>query len=134
MQTDSLDEVRSRDAIKATEVPMMQFQGADEFLDNGKDIAVSDQPYFGTYNLFRNEVEDLYPGSELQDPETRRNALLEDHSGYKLLKLKDSARFSRFALIPDSAHFHIIENPQACAAAIHDFIFSVNEAPDGETA
>ncbi|WP_423922957.1 alpha/beta fold hydrolase [Candidatus Poriferisodalis sp.] len=58
---------------------------------------------------------------------SERDELLDDRGLYKLLQLKPNARMSCFALIPDSAHFHIIENPAACADAIRDFVASVNE-------
>ena len=54
------DEVESRKHLKQTNIPIMQFQGEDEskLARNGRTI--SDQPYFGKYNLFRNEIEDIY--------------------------------------------------------------------------
>ena len=124
MQTDSTEEVRSRDALKATTVPIMQFQGEDEFKLDSRGTLVSDQPYFGQYNLFRNEVEDLYPQAYGQDSKLMRSELLTHCDSYKLLALKEEARMTRFALIPHSAHFNVVENPAGCAAAIHDFILS----------
>ena len=126
MQTDSTLEVAHRSEVRTTPVPIMQFQGEDEFAYDRRGTLVSDQPYFGVYNLFANEVEDLYPNCVGQDPAFKRDELLVDQGLYKLLQLKRGARMSRFALIPDSAHFHIIENPAACAAAIQDFVASVN--------
>lgn len=122
MQTDSLQEVKSRDGIKNTSIPIMQFQGEDEFAVHKPGVLVSDQPYFGTYNLFRNEVEDLYPGMHGQDATALRSDLLTKQAHYKLLQLKPGARMSRFALIPESAHFNVVENPLACATAINDFV------------
>ncbi len=127
MQTDTTLEVAHRAALKKTYTPIMQFQGEDEFLVNGRGTLVSDQPYFGIYNLFPNDVEDLYPGAVGQDPSIKRHELLSDHGLYQLLQVKPSARLSRFALIPRSAHFTIVENPSACASAIHDFVTAMEE-------
>ena len=37
----------------------------------------------------------------------------------------DGARFSNFYLIPNAAHFNVIENPRAYALAIENFIDSI---------
>ena len=51
---------------------------------------------------------------------------LETKEGYKKVKLVPNARMSFFALIPDSAHFNVIENPKGCASAVCDFIQECN--------
>ena len=56
-------EVENRSNLKNTTFPIMQFQGEDEFKYNESGTLISDQPYFGLYNLYRNEIEDIYPGS-----------------------------------------------------------------------
>ncbi|MDC0124479.1 hypothetical protein OAI17_03950 [Gammaproteobacteria bacterium] len=38
---------------------------------------------------------------------------------------KAGSSFSRFCLIPKSAHFNVIENPESCANSIYDFINSL---------
>ena len=162
LQTDVLEESR-RNASglrDGSTVPIMQFQGADEFKQAAYGRLCSDQPYFGKYNLFPNDVEDRFPGCIGQDEAKEvpglvlavpdplaaaaaaaaaaavtgrdggggggvRNAL--ETGDYGLLKLKAGARLSRFALIPDAAHFNVVENPLACAAAVVDFIHDVNE-------
>lgn len=124
MQTDSQDEVKAREPLKFTNVPIMQLQGKDEFAVNSSGVPVSDQPYFGRYNLFPNDVEDMYPGAVTQSRESRQEHLIESKDSYRLLKLKPSARFSRFALIPNAAHFLIVENPSACADALYAFVDS----------
>ena len=125
MQTDSTDEVRRRNQIKQCSVPIMQFQGEDEFAYDSKNNLVSDQPFFGIYNLFVNEICDLYPGCVGQKPEFKKSEFLIDHGDYFTVKLLEKARLNRFCLIPKAAHFNIIENPDACARAINDFIKSV---------
>ena len=45
---------------------------------------------------------------------------------YKKIELIPNARMSFFALIPDSAHFNVIENPKGCASAVSDFIHECN--------
>ena len=127
MQTDTTMEVALRAEIKKTYTPIMQFQGEDEYLTNERGTLVSDQPYFGIYNLFPNDVEDLYPGAVGQDPALKRHDLLTDRGAYQLLRLKPSARLARFALIPRAAHFNVVENPSGCAAAIHDFVVEMNK-------
>lgn len=122
MQTDSTDEVRGREALKQSQVPIMQFQGEDEFAVDASGTLVSDQPYFGRYNLFTNDVCDLYPGSISQDEDFRVDGLVEECGPYRCLCLQDNARLSRFCLIPNAAHFNVVENPQACARAINDFM------------
>ena len=126
LQTDSTAEVESRTKLKNTIIPIMQFQGKDEFAYNGGRTLISDQPYFGRYNLFANDVCDLYPDAVGQDPRVMRPDLLKRTGSYYVLKLKESARLSRFCLIPDSAHFNVIENPGACADSIYDFIKSLS--------
>jgi len=42
-----------------------------------------------------------------------------------MIKTKADSSFSRFCLIPKSAHFNVIENPESCANAIYDFIISL---------
>jgi hypothetical protein len=122
MQTDSTDEVRGRVALKNSKVQIMQFQGEDEFATDARGIIVSDQPYFGRYNLFANDVCDLYPSAITQDISVKVDKLLENCGLYHALRLKDDARLSRFCLIPNAAHFNVVENPEACAQAINDFI------------
>ena len=48
-----------------------------------------------------------------------------DKGEFKEIKLKDGARFSNFYLIPNAAHFNVIENPRACALTIENFIDSI---------
>lgn len=122
MQTDSTDEVRGRVALKNSKVQIMQFQGEDEFAIDARGNIVSDQPYFGRYNLFANDVCDLYPSAIIQDISLKVDKLLENCGLYHSLRLKDDARLSRFCLIPNAAHFNVVENPQACAQAINDFM------------
>eukprot|EP00941_MAST-03F_sp_MAST-3F-sp1_P000872 g872.t1 len=136
-QSDVIDESRHSTKLRAeTTVPIMQIQGQDEFAWHIKSLnrLVSDQPYFGKYNLYPNEVEDLYPDCVGQEEEKKVKGLLTrvgyedgDHGSYLLLKLKKDARFSRFVLVPDACHFNIVENPHGCAAAIIDFIHAVND-------
>jgi hypothetical protein len=115
-------EVENRSNIKNTNFPIMQFQGEDEFKYNKSGTLISDQPYFGLYNLYRNEIEDVYPGCVGQDESKYQSHLVSDKGIYKEIKIKDDARFAKFCLIPDSAHFNVIENPKSCAFAINDFI------------
>ena len=122
MQTDSTDEVRGRESLKQSQVPIMQFQGEDEFAVDARGTLVSDQPYFGRYNLFANDVCDLYPGAISQDAGYRVDGLIKECGPYRSLCLQDNARLSRFCLIPNAAHFNVVENPQACARAINDFV------------
>jgi len=42
-----------------------------------------------------------------------------------MIQTKVVSKFSRFCLIPESAHFNVIENPKSCAIAIYDFICSI---------
>lgn len=122
MQTDSTDEVRHREILKSTHVPIMQFQGEDEFAFDKQGILISDQPYFGRYNLFANDVYDLFPEAVGQEPTRKVGGLVQEFDHYKSLKLKPTARLNRFCLIPNAAHFNVVENPLACAHAINDFV------------
>ena len=124
-QTDSSSEIDNRKKLPKN-IKIMQFQGEDEFKLNSKNKLVSDQPYFGKYNLFRNEIEDIYPGCEFQDLSKIQNQHIEFKKEYKKVNLLPSARMNFFALIPDSAHFNVIENPKGCASAINDFIMECN--------
>ena len=120
-------EVINRQKLNSTNFPIMQFQGEDEFKYNKSGTLISDQPYFGIYNLFRNEIEDIYPGCVGQDSDKYQSQYVTDKGEYKEIKIKDGARFSNFYLIPNAAHFNVIENPRACALAIEDFIMSLNK-------
>ena len=100
----------------------MQFQGEDEFKLAPNGCRISDQPYFGKYNLFRNEIEDIFPDATYQSEVPIKSEFITEQGLYKEIKVKDGARFSKFYLIPDSAHFNVIENPESCAAAVYNFI------------
>lgn len=115
-------EVENRIKLKRTSIPIMQFQGEDEFKRDKKGTLISDQPYFGKYNLFINEIEDIYPNAIDQLSVPMRKEFITDKGEYKEIKLKNDATFKRFCIIPESAHFNVIENPKGCASAIYDFI------------
>lgn len=115
-------EVENRTKLKKINIPIMQFQGEDEFARDKKGTLISDQPYFGNYNLFKNEIEDIYPNATDQTSVPIRKEFITDKGEYKEIKLKSDATFKRFCIIPDSAHFNVIENPSGCANAIYDFI------------
>ena len=115
-------EVQNRIKLKNTSIPIMQFQGEDEFKRASNGSLISDQPYFGKYNLFRNEIEDIYPSAVDQSSVPLKKEYLSDLGLYKEIQLKEGATFNKFCLIPDAAHFNVIENPIACAHAIYDFI------------
>ena len=125
MQTDSKMEVLNRKKLKNIDVKMMQFQGEDEFKYGKNRKLISDQPYFGIYNLFKNEVEDLFPGCVGQDLNKKVSNLIEEKRDYRKLKLLPSAKLESFALIPKSSHFNVIENPKGCANAVYDFIKNI---------
>ena len=125
LQTDSSLEIKNRKQLPK-DIKIMQFQGEDEFKLNSKNKLISDQPYFGKYNLFRNEIEDIYPNCEYQVPNKIQNQFIDFKNGYKKVTLLPTARMSFFALIPDSAHFNVIENPKGCALSINDFISECN--------
>ena len=124
-QTDSLLEINNRKRLPDN-IKIMQFQGEDEFKLNSKNKLISDQPYFGKYNLFKNEIEDIYPNCEYQVPNKIQNQFIDSKNDYKKVTLLPTARMSFFALIPDSAHFNVIENPKGCASAVNDFISECN--------
>ena len=124
LQTNSLAEVKNRAYLKKLDIKIMQFQGEDEFKYGKNGKLISDQPYFGIYNLFKNEVEDLYPGCIGQEKVKKRENLIEEKKHYKKLKLLPNSKMHTFALIPKSAHFNVIENPKGCAHAVYDFIKS----------
>ena len=115
-------EVENRANLKNINIPIMQFQGEDEFARDRKGTLISDQPYFGNYNLFKNEIEDIYPNATDQTSVPIRKEFITDKGEYKEIKLKSDATFKRFCIIPESAHFNVIENPAGCANAIYDFI------------
>ena len=125
MQTDSKMEVLNRKKLKNIDVKIMQFQGEDEFKYGKNRKLISDQPYFGIYNLFKNEVEDLFPGCVGQDLNKKASNLIEERRDYRKLKLLPSAKLESFALIPKSSHFNVIENPKGCANAVYDFIKNI---------
>ena len=90
---------------------------------------VGDQPYFGEWNLFPDEVEDIFPGGQWQErnhPTWKENyaKLVTAHEDgkYSTIKIKKNARMTRFAIIPNCLHWTHIENPEGCAHALIDFI------------
>ena len=132
MQGGMYDEVENRKHLKQTNIPIMQFQGEDEFKLAPNGCRISDQPYFGKYNLFRNEIEDIYPDATHQSEVPIKNEFITSKEFYKEIKIKDGATFSKFYLIPNSAHFNVIENPESCAAAVYNFINLENNNLNGE--
>jgi pimeloyl-ACP methyl ester carboxylesterase len=132
MQGGMFDEVINRKHLKKTNFPIMQFQGEDEFKLATNGCRISDQPYFGKYNLFRNEIEDIYPDGTYQSEVPIKNEFITSKGLYKEIKIKDGARFSKFYLIPDSAHFNVIENPESCAAAVYNFVTLANNNHKGD--
>ena len=132
MQGGMYDEVENRKHLKQTNIPIMQFQGEDEFKLAPNGCRISDQPYFGKYNLFRNEIEDIYPDAIHQSEVPIKNEFITSKELYKEIKIKDGATFSKFYLIPNSAHFNVIENPESCAAAVYNFINLENNNLNGE--
>ena len=92
MQTDSTDEVKSREPLLQSNVAIMQFQCEDEFAVNAKGTLISDQPYFGRYNVYANDVCDLYPGLVGQDPLNKAQGLIQQCGNYRSLKLKQKAK------------------------------------------
>ena len=88
-----------------------------------------DQPYFGIWNFWADEVEDLLPGGTFQDrndPRWKKNyqKFVElDRSGrYSRLSTKKGARFDRFVIISEALHWTHIERPENVAKACLDFI------------
>ena len=132
MQGGMYDEVENRKHLKQTNIPIMQFQGEDEFKLAPNGCRISDQPYFGKYNLFRNEIEDIYPDATHQSEVPIKNEFITSKELYKEIKIKDGATFSKFYLIPNSAHFNVVENPESCAAAVYNFINLENNNLNGE--
>ncbi len=94
---------------------------------------VGDQPYFGEWNLFPDEIEDIFPGGQWQDrdhPVWKENyaKYVTSHADgqYATIQIKAGARMTRFAIISRSTHWTHIENPEGCAWAIMDFIVDSN--------
>ena len=88
-----------------------------------------DQPYWGKWNFFPDEVEDIFPGGEFQEranPIWIKNyeELVESKADgkYASLKVKEGARFSRFTIISEALHWTHIERPENVAWACMDFI------------
>ena len=90
---------------------------------------LGDQPYFGKYNFWVDEVMDLLPGATYQDrknPTWKKNykkyVTIKESGRYSELKLKKGSRFSRFVIISDALHWTHIERPENVAYACMDFI------------
>ena len=88
-----------------------------------------DQPYFGIWNFWANEVEDLLPGGTFQDrkdPIWKKNyqkfVTSKAEGKYSTLRTKKGSRFSRFVIISDALHWTHIERPENVAKACLDFI------------
>ncbi len=92
-----------------------------------------DQPYFGIWNFWADEVEDLLPGGTFQDRndprwKTNYQKFVElDKSGrYSRLSTKKGSRFDRFVIISEALHWTHIERPENVAKACLDFILDHN--------
>lgn len=123
MQLDLNQEVSYRKKkLSKTNIPIMQFEGEDQF------TFITNQhgylPYFGMYNLFKDEIENLTKSDVIfRNIDTEfSNNLITKLKYYKIIKSKPKARINKFVIIPKSCYFTIIENPQGCAQAINDFI------------
>ena len=88
-----------------------------------------DQPYWGKWNFFPNEVEDIFPGGEFQERSNpiwvqNYNKFVERKADgrYASLKVKEGARFQRFTIISEALHWTHIERPDNVAWACMDFI------------
>ena len=104
------------------------------FADLPKDFGIisnhtGDQPYFGIWNFWADEVEDLLPGGTFQDRndprwKTNYQKFVElDKSGrYSRLSTKKGSRFDRFVIISEALHWTHIERPENVAKACLDFI------------
>ena len=57
-----------------------------------------------------------------QDNDKYQSQFVTDKIFYKEIKVKENARFTCFYLIPEAAHFNVVENPKACALVIDDFL------------
>ena len=88
-----------------------------------------DQPYWGKWNFWPDDVEDLLPGGEFQDrgdPKWKENhdryvTTMAD-GRYSTLQTKEGGRFSRFVIVSDALHWTHIERPENVAWACMDFI------------
>ena len=88
-----------------------------------------DQPYWGRWNFWPDDVEDLLPGGEFQDrndpawKENEKKYVTGMADGkYSTLQTKEGGRFSRFSIISDALHWTHIERPENVAWACMDFI------------
>ena len=104
------------------------------FADLPQDFGVisnhtGDQPYWGKWNFYPDEIEDIFPGGEFQ--ERSNPTWIENYSKfveskadgrYSTLKTKKGARFNRFTIISEALHWTHIERPENVAWACMDFI------------
>ena len=104
------------------------------FADLPQDFGVisnhtGDQPYWGKWNFYPDEIEDIFPGGEFQ--ERSNPTWIENYSKfveskadgrYSTLKTKKGARFHRFTIISEALHWTHIERPENVAWACMDFI------------
>ena len=89
-----------------------------------------DQPYFGIWNFWADEVEDLLLGGTFQDRndprwKTNYQKFVElDKSGrYSRLSTKKGSRFNRFVIISEALHWTHIERPEKCCKSMSRFYF-----------
>ena len=90
---------------------------------------LGDQPYWGKWNFWPDDVEDLLPGGEFQNrndanwKENEKRYVTSMADGkYSTLQTKEGGRFSRFSIISDALHWTHIERPENVAWACMDFI------------
>ena len=93
-----------------------------------------DQPYWGKWNFWANEVEDLYPNGEFQDRtnpiwiKNYKKFVVSHRNGmYSTLQTKKGGRFNRFVIVSKSLHWTHIERPENVAYACVDFINDVDK-------
>ena len=93
-----------------------------------------DQPYWGKWNFWAGEVEDLYPNGEFQDRtnpiwiKNYKKFVVSHRNGmYSTLQTKKEGRFNRFVIVSKSLHWTHIERPENVAYACLDFINDVEK-------
>lgn len=108
--------------LMKTKIPILQFEGQDQNIStNNQDTISGTFPHSGPNNLFKG---DFTENSEITGKHIRINFKISQGNipNYQTVNLKVTSQLSKMVFIPNSANLTILENPQACAKAIYDFI------------
>ena len=108
--------------LMKTKIPILQYEGQDQYsVKDNQGLFSGTFPHSGPNDLFKS---DLTENSEITGKHIGINFKMSQNNSqsYQTVELINTSRLSKMVFIPKSSNLTILENPQACAQAINDFI------------